>query len=294
MISQPSTYVFDNAWQQEQQRLDALANTWDANTQRNFEALGPLNGLRVLEVGAGGGSVARWLCDAVGPNGHVVATDIDTRLIDAIEAPNFEARRHDIVHDALESNAFDIVHCRLVLEHLPNADLALSKMVAALKPGGALVVEEFDQVSFLPAPDSAPDAQAAWSSFLAAFDAIADQRGLDLAYGRRLRPLLEAQGLQDVRAQGTVTYERGGTADRGLLLLSIASMRDLLVSTGAMDGPAVERLIAALQDETFYWSSQVMVAARGSGRRPCMYEMLICHVYRRLTGDKKPLTRRLP
>src|SRR2546429_2842545 len=106
MTTQPSTYVFDNAWQQEQQRLAALANTWDANTQRNFEALGPLQGLRVLDVGAGGGSVARWLVDAVGPTGRVVATDIDTRFIDTIDAPNFTARRHDVVNEPLEEDAF--------------------------------------------------------------------------------------------------------------------------------------------------------------------------------------------
>lgn len=266
MTTQPSTYVFDNAWQQEQQRLDALANTWDANTRRNFEALGSLDGLRVLDAGAGGGSVARWLVEAVAPSGHVVATDIDTRFIDAIEAPNFESRRHDIMNDPLEENAFDVVHCRLVLEHLPAADVALTKMIAALKLGGALLVEEFDHVSFLPAPDAAPDATAAWHAFLAAFAAIAETRGLDLTYGRRLRPLLEAHGLRDVTAMGVTTYERGGTEGRGLLLLSIVSMRDLLIATGHMDATSVDRLVAALQDETFYWSSQVMVAA--SGRKP--------------------------
>jgi SAM-dependent methyltransferase len=263
MTSQPSTYVFDNAWQQEQQRLDALANTWDLNTHRNFEALGPLTGMRVLDVGAGGGSVARWLVDAVGSSGHVVATDIDARFIEQINAPNLEARRHDIINDPLEENAFDVVHCRLVLEHLPAADVALSKMIAALKPGGALLVEEFDHVSFLPAPDASPDAQAAWHGFLAAFAAIAETRCLDLTYGRRLRPLLEARGLRDVMAHGVTTYERGGTKGRGLLLLSVVSMRDLLIATGHMDATSVDRLIDALQDDTFYWSSQVMVAASG-------------------------------
>jgi SAM-dependent methyltransferase len=263
MTSRPSTYVFDNAWQQEQQRLAALANIWDANTQRNFEALGSLQGRRVLEIGAGGGSVARWLLDAVGPIGHVVATDIDTRFIDAIDAPNFEARRHDIINDPLETDAFDVVHCRLVLEHLPAADVALAKMIAALRPRGALLVEEFDHVSFLPAPDAAADASAAWQAFLVAFTNIAETRGLDLTYGRRLRPLLEAQDLQDVTATGVATYERGGTEGRDLLLLSIVSMRALLVATGHMDDASVDRMIAALQDENFYWSSQIMVAASG-------------------------------
>jgi len=131
-----SNYVFANAWEGERKRLDALANIWHANTRRNLETFGPLAGLSVLEVGAGHGSVARWLCDAVGPNGRVVATDIDTRFIDAIESPNFEARRHDIAQDVLEAAAYDVVHCRLVLEHLPASDVALANMAGALKPGG--------------------------------------------------------------------------------------------------------------------------------------------------------------
>jgi len=60
-----------------------------------------------------------------------------------------------------------------------------------------------------------------------------------------------------------VTYERGGTAGRELLLLSIVSMRDLLLGTNAIDVAAVELLIESLQDESFYWSSQVMVSASG-------------------------------
>ena len=42
--------------------------------------LGP--GWRCLEVGAGSGSVARWLAAKVGPEGSVLATDIDTRWVD--------------------------------------------------------------------------------------------------------------------------------------------------------------------------------------------------------------------
>jgi len=207
--------------------------------------------------------LAHWRRRPVGSRGRYGHRHALHRQIDG---PNFEARRHDIINDPLEANAFDIVHCRLLLEHLPAADIALSKMIAALKPGGALLVEEFDHVSFLPVPDASGDTQEAWYDFMAAFAAIADTRGLDLTYGRSLRPLLEARGMQDVTAQGATTCERGGAEGRGLLLLSVASMRDLLIATGHMDSTSVDRLIAALQDETFYWSSQVMVAA--TGRKP--------------------------
>jgi tRNA A58 N-methylase Trm61 len=52
---------------------------------------------RCLEVGAGAGSVARWLAEHCHA-GHVVATDIDTtHLRDA--APGIDVRTHDVVND---------------------------------------------------------------------------------------------------------------------------------------------------------------------------------------------------
>jgi ubiquinone/menaquinone biosynthesis C-methylase UbiE len=92
-------------------------------------------GWHCLEVGAGGGSIATWLCDRVGAAGHVVATDIDPRFLDAVGSPNLEVRRHDIASDPLPEAAFDLVHTRLVLVHLPEREAALRRIVRALKPG---------------------------------------------------------------------------------------------------------------------------------------------------------------
>jgi len=54
-------------------------------TERRMTALGIREGLRCLEVGAGGGSVAAWLCEKVGPTGRVVATDINIQLLQDIK-----------------------------------------------------------------------------------------------------------------------------------------------------------------------------------------------------------------
>ncbi len=107
-----TSYTFDNAWQQARQRLTGLEAWLDPGTIRHLEMLQVGAGWRCLEVGAGGGSIASWLGARVGASGHVVATDIDPRFIDVLDAPNVEVRRHDIVTDDLETGAFDLVHAR--------------------------------------------------------------------------------------------------------------------------------------------------------------------------------------
>jgi ubiquinone/menaquinone biosynthesis C-methylase UbiE len=82
-----------------------------------------------LEIGGGGGSIAEWLCRRVGPSGRVVATDINTQYLQALDLENLEVRAHDIVSDELEQGAFDLVHARPVQFHLSQRQTALKRMV---------------------------------------------------------------------------------------------------------------------------------------------------------------------
>ena len=71
-------YTFENSGSQAATRFSALADIFDPGTIRHLTEIGVGNGWHCLEVGAGGGSIATWLCDRVGSTGHVLATDIDT------------------------------------------------------------------------------------------------------------------------------------------------------------------------------------------------------------------------
>jgi 2-polyprenyl-3-methyl-5-hydroxy-6-metoxy-1,4-benzoquinol methylase len=109
---------------------------------------------RCLEVGAGGGSIAAWLCEMVGESGKVVVMDIDVRSLEVLQGhASLQVHRHDIVRDELEFGKFDLIHARLVLEHLPERDVVLAKIVRALCPGGWIVVEDVDYVSGPPISD---------------------------------------------------------------------------------------------------------------------------------------------
>src|SRR6266550_2467298 len=146
-----AVYLFEHSWDQERRRLDVLEQVFDAASRDCLGRVPVPPGGRCLEVGAGAGSIARWLCARVGPAGRVVATDLDTGFLETLTEENLEVRRHDVVADELETEAFDLVHARLVVEHLPQRDRVLRRLVAALRPGGWLVLEDFDWTSLVPA-----------------------------------------------------------------------------------------------------------------------------------------------
>jgi len=59
----------------------------------------------------------------------VVATDLQTKFLEPIEASNLEVRKHDITKDDLEKETFDLVSARKVLEKW--VQLALAQMPLA-------------------------------------------------------------------------------------------------------------------------------------------------------------------
>jgi ubiquinone/menaquinone biosynthesis C-methylase UbiE len=140
-------YALDNAAVQAGDRFSALSELFDAGTIHHIEQRGITSGWHCLEVGGGGGSIATWLSERVGRPGRVLVTDINTRFLDSLQHPNLEVRRHNIVTDPLPEGAFDLIHARLVLMHLPERDAVLTRLIKALKPGGWLLDEEFDVLS---------------------------------------------------------------------------------------------------------------------------------------------------
>jgi SAM-dependent methyltransferase len=147
-----SRYLLDNAAREAPIRFAQLSALFDPGTMRHLQERGVGPGWHCLEVGAGGGSIASWLADRVGPTGRVLATDIDPRFLEFLNFPNLLVQRHNIATDPLPQGAFDLVHARLVLMHLPEREQALARMISALKPGGWLIDEEYDSCSLLPNP----------------------------------------------------------------------------------------------------------------------------------------------
>jgi SAM-dependent methyltransferase len=133
--------IVGNAQGLSERRLELLESAVDPQTFMVLAARGVRPSWRCLELGAGRGSVARWLAERC-PDGQVIATDLDPRLVDAGGLPNLTVLRHDAATDDFDPASFDLIHCRAVLSHIATRETVLAKAASWLAPGGWLVVEE--------------------------------------------------------------------------------------------------------------------------------------------------------
>ena len=257
-------YVFDNAQKETEQRFAALPAMYDPGTIRHLTQLGVDEGWRCLEIGAGGGTIAKWLGERVGSKGHVLATDLDTRFLENLRLPNVEVRKHNIESDPLPPDSFDLIHLRLVLVHLVGRDRVLQSLVRALRPGGWLLAEEFDTLSMPPDPSVNPAETSLATDVV--FREVMTARGVHLGYGRLLPGRLQQNGLVDVDAEGRIPLWRGGGYGGMLMRANFEQLRDEILATGKITAEQFNRDLARLDDENCVRPSSIMWAAWG--RRP--------------------------
>jgi hypothetical protein len=80
---QTTLYFFDKGEADEQARLGGISAMFDQIATRHLAAVGVAQGWRCLEVGAGSGTIARWLADTVAADPHFGAELPGQRASDA-------------------------------------------------------------------------------------------------------------------------------------------------------------------------------------------------------------------
>ena len=143
--------IADADVEDESARLGALTSTRDRRTLRVIDRIGIAEGSTCLEAGAGSGTISRALAERVGPRGRVWSVDQDLRFHEEMPA-NVEVRQLDLAGDDLPIDAFDFVHARAVLQHIPERDEVFEKLAVATRPGGHLLVEDSDMRAFAEQP----------------------------------------------------------------------------------------------------------------------------------------------
>ncbi|HET9564063.1 MAG TPA: methyltransferase domain-containing protein [Mycobacterium sp.] len=223
-------YAFDQGFVQERKRLSAMESLWDPGSQALLDELGIGPGWRCLEVGAGGGSLMRWMAER---GVHVTAVDIDTRFIEQFASDAIEVRRVDLRTDELPQSEFDLVHARLVLEHLTDRREILDRLAATLRPGGWIVIEDYDWSCFGFEGEDPGNVSGAMLGFM-------ERAGFQRDYGRRIVADLADAGFTDIRGEGRARVV--GSSDPGFdfFRLSFESLRDALVESGELTAQDAE------------------------------------------------------
>jgi SAM-dependent methyltransferase len=116
-------------------------------------SLGLKSGMAVADIGAGTGLFSRLFAEEVGSRGKVYAVDISPTFLDHIAAQARKNGQSQIVtirgtqeSTNLPPRSIDLAFLCDVYHHLENHQKILASIHQALRPGGLLVLVEFDRV----------------------------------------------------------------------------------------------------------------------------------------------------
>ncbi|MBS0470719.1 MAG: methyltransferase domain-containing protein [Proteobacteria bacterium] len=224
------------------ERLRVLSRVLGPTTRAFLEHAGARPGMRCLELGCGGGDVAR---DLARMTGAVVATDIDEPQLAIARAEadgltNLTFLRSDITLDIPEG-PFDFIHARFLLTHLPDPAAALSRARTVLAPGGVIAIEDIDFRGHFAHP-----ACPALDRYVALYTETVRLRGGDANIGPRLPGLLRAAGFADVQLR--ITHPAGH--DGEVKLMSPITMENIAPAVLAA-GLATADEIKAIAEELY-------------------------------------------
>ncbi|HEV2028060.1 MAG TPA: methyltransferase domain-containing protein [Candidatus Dormibacteraeota bacterium] len=248
MSSVPSADYVLGGGEAELTRLRAQAAEYEASARWLLDALGIQPGARVLDVGCGPIGILGLLSERVGPRGKVVGLEREPRFaqmakqeVERLGLTNVVIVEADALNSGLERESFDLVHERLVMVNVPEREPLLSEMLALTAPGGAIALEDIDNVSWLCHPE-----HASWTTLLDAFHTIHRAGGGDPFIGRRLPALLRSAGVLDVQAHVQAELPEPGQYRRTHLISLVQSLRPKLIGMRVMEAEEPDSHIAAL------------------------------------------------
>jgi len=194
-------------------RLQRQARLWDPTAFALFDRLNIVRGWKVLEVGPGRGSLHMELRRRIrGP------VDIVERSGPFADALRRRCRRDgfgdgtiwecDLIDAPLPRSTYDLIFARWVFLFLPDVEAHLRKLVAALKPGGRIAIEDYCRGTLRMVPEPAE-----WDDFLTADLAFFASQGGDANIGARLPSLYERAGLEVVDVTPTTRVGRPGSIE---------------------------------------------------------------------------------
>lgn len=262
VVAAPAVYVLGHGGG-ELRRLALQAQLIDPTTRRFLHEGGISAGMRVLDVGSGGGHVSFLAADLVGPSGTVVGAD---RSAAAVAAATAEAAARGlsqasfVVGDPAQMSfdrPFDAVLGRFVLQFQSDPAAMLRAVAGHVRPGGVVVFHELAWTgpwSFPPVPTH--EQVCAWAG------ETLERSGAETAMGLKLRSTFVEAGLPEPTMRAEMVM--GGGARSGPLLEHVAALTETLLPAMEELGVAtaadveIDTLLARMQAETLANDSVIL------------------------------------
>jgi hypothetical protein len=145
--------------------------------------------------------------------------------------------------------------------HLPGREKALRRMLAALKPGGWFIAEEFDSVSL--STDPSLGSGEVFLKTHVAFSRHLANGGVERRFGRLLLNQLRRHGLADISAEASMSMWQSGSAGVSLMRANYLQARQQMIGAGYITEQEFEEDLLRLDDPDFLMPSPIMWAVCG-------------------------------
>ncbi|MEV6968857.1 class I SAM-dependent methyltransferase [Hamadaea sp. NPDC051192] len=259
-------YGFDNTSSEGGNQLQHLAGILDPHSINVLTSTGITPGMRCLDIGPGAGTITHWLAEQVGPDGRVTAIDIAPALS---SGPNIGIRQEDIRVSDFDPGSFDLIHARLVLMHLPERLTVLQKLADWLRPGGTIVLSEWD-CTYLNLVRHCPEGHdpSLHDLFQTTLINVLTPRGMSTTWATEAHGAMLHSGLTKVSTVVDARTYHGGTGICQLHYSNSHQLNDALLAAG-MTEQQLASLRKMLLDPRLMLSGYLMHTT--TGRRPAAH-----------------------
>ncbi len=252
-------------------RMEVVARAYWPTTLPLLQQAGICAGMQCLDLGCGAGEVTFKIAQLIGPQGHVVGIDMDAVKLDmarrratADGVTNAEFRQQD-VSEWDDDSIYSLIYVRFLLTHLPVCERVLPKLLCALRPGGALVVEDIDFEGYVSYPGN-----AAHDRYVALYREVVRRRGGDADIGPKLLAMLAGAGVEQTSINIVYPEHKEGSG-KEISILTMAGIAEAVLAEKLIEQSELRELLSEIER---YTRDPLTVVCGPRvfqvwGRRPC-------------------------
>ena len=217
-------------------------------------------GIDCLEIGAGLGSIAEFVSDIIGENGHIDVIDIKEENIREIEKrkkSNMSIYKLDIHDSFFDDKKYDFIHARFVFEHIPDAIDTLNNIIKNnLKVDGYIFIEDavYNDISYT--------GSESFKKVIKSLANLTQKGNTDYSFGRNIKYIFEKNNLKDINATGITRSIYGDSEEATFWKKSILENKIKIKDEGILEND-IKNAIKDLEDKNQLFSGPMIMSAYG-------------------------------
>jgi ubiquinone/menaquinone biosynthesis C-methylase UbiE len=230
--------------------MAAVARAYWPTTLPLLHRAGIREGMTCLDLGCGAGEVTFEIARLVGPSGTVVGMDMDVVKLEiahhrAVQEGfrNIEFRQAN-VFEWNDNSLYDLIYVRFLLTHLPECDRVVPKLLRALRPEGALAVEDINFAGYVSHP-----ANSAHDRYVHLYREVVRRRGGDADIGPKLLAMFAAAGAQQL-GLSVVYPEHKPDSGKDISLLTMIGISEAVLAENLIEESELNALLSDLETYT--------------------------------------------